>query len=183
MRKLEIQAYSIEEAKLKAFEEGITIVNDLTLHWRKSGSPILTKELNIFAADYLEKKGMFSFKDAGIIIAVHPGIEDTRKNPFKIQNYVRKGRCKVKRVVEIRTQKDDNLIGSASTKREAVNLAKELIKKYQEDLYAKTRYVSSDIDFTMKYKPSVRSRLGQYIVFAVDESDVRISKRRSRGFE
>lgn len=44
-------------------------------------------------------------------------------------------------------------------------------------------YYSSDIDFEMEYTPSVRTQLGQYIVFGVDEADVRISKRKNREFE
>ena len=30
MRKLEIQAYTLDEAKIKAFEEGITVIYDAT---------------------------------------------------------------------------------------------------------------------------------------------------------
>lgn len=183
MRKIEIQAYSLEEANIIAFQQGVTVVYDATKSWRKAGSPILTKELNIYAADILEKKGMFDFKDAGIIIAVSSGVEDTRKNPFKIDSSRRKGRCKLSRNIEIRTQKDDKLLGTAGTKTKAIALAKELIKKCQEDIYGKTVYYSNDIDFKMEYSPSVRTQLGQYIVFAVDEADVRISKRKQRGFE
>lgn len=183
MIKLEIQAYSLEEAKLSAFKSGITVVQDATRNWKKNGSPILTQELNIYAADFLEKNSMFDFKDAGIIIAVAPGIEDTKKYPFKITSSRRKGRCKLTRVVEVRSKKTDTVLGTASTKTKAIALAKQLIKKHKEDIYGKTIYVSSDIDFDMEYLPSNRSKLGQYIVFGVDEGDVRISKRKSRGFE
>ena len=183
MRKIEIQAHSLEEAKLIAFQSGITVVQDATKSWKKAGAPVLTKELSIYAADFLEEKGMFDFKDAGIIITVSPGIEDTRKYPFKIQNFRRKGRCKLNRVIEIRTQKDNTLIGTALNKSEALELAKQLTKKYQENVYGKTVYVASDIDFEIEYTPSIRTQLGQYIVFGVDESDVRISKRKIRGFE
>jgi hypothetical protein len=183
MQKIEIQAHSLEEAKLIAFQAGITVVQDATKNWKKAGSPILTKDLNIYAADFLEEKGMFDFKGAGIIITVTSGVEDTRKNPFKINSVRRKGRCKLKRVIEIRTQKDNQLLGTASNKTEAIELSKELIKKCQENIYGKTVYYSSDIDFEMEYTPSVRTQLGQYIVFGVDEADVRISKRKNREFE
>lgn len=183
MRKLEIQAHSIEEAKILAFKEGITVVQDATKSWRKAGSPILTKELNIYAADFLQERGMFDFKDAGIIITVSSGVQDTRKNPYNIISSRRKGRCKLTKVVEIRTKNGDNLVGHAGSKTEAIALAKDLIKDHHEDLYGKTVYYSSDVDFEMQYKPSIRAQLGQYIVFGVDEEDVRISKRKSRGFE
>lgn len=183
MKKLEIQAHSLEEAKLIAFQSGITVVQDATKSWKKAGSPILTKELNIYAADFLEEKGMFDFKDAGIIITVSSGIEDTRKHPFKVQNFRRKGRCQLNRTIEIRTQKDNTLLGVAQNKAEALSLAKQLTRKHQESVYGKTVYTSNDIDFEIEYTPSVRAQLGQYIVFGVDESDVRISKRKVRGFE
>ena len=70
MRKLEIQAYTLDEAKINAFKQGITVVQDATRSWKKSGSPVLTKDMNIFAADFLEQKGMFDFEGAGIIIAI-----------------------------------------------------------------------------------------------------------------
>lgn len=183
MQKIEIQAHSIKEAKIIAFQSGITVIQDITKSWKNAGSPILTKELNVFAADFLEEKGMFDFKGAGVVIAVSPGVEDTRKNPFKIKNARRVGRCKLSRVLEIRTKKENKLLGTACNKTEAIALAKELIKKCQEDIYAKTVYYSNDIDFQIEYVPSVRAQLGQYIVFGVDEADVRISKRKNRGFE
>lgn len=183
MRKLEIQAYSLDEAKLIAFKEGITVVQDATSSWRRAGAPLLTKELNIFAADFLESKGMFDFKDAGVIITMSSGTQDDKKYPFDIVSSRRKGRCKLTRTVEIRTQRDNTLLGTASTKTEAIALAKDIIKECREDIYGKTVYTSSDVDFKMKYKPSLRAKLGQYIVFGVDEADVRISKRKQRGFE
>lgn len=183
MRKLEIPAHSVEEAKLIAFQSGITVVQDATRNWKAAGSPLLTKELDMYAAEFLEEKGMFDFKDAGIIIAVSAGTEDTRKKPYKINSSRRKGRCKLTRVIEIRAKKDDTLLGTAGTKTEAIKLAKQLIKQCQGDIYGKTRYVSSDIDFEIEYTPSIRARLGQYIVFGVDETDVRLSKRKNRGFE
>ncbi len=183
MKKIEIQAHSLEEAKLFAFQQGVTVVQDATKSWRRAGSPILTKELDIYAADFLEEKGMFDFKDAGIIITVSPGVEDTKKNPFKINSTRRKGRCRLTRTIEIRTKEGNTLLGTAHNKTEAIALAKDLIKKYQKDMYGKTVYYSDDIDFEMEYAPSIRTQLGQYIVFGVDESDVRISKRKSRGFE
>lgn len=126
---------------------------------------------------------MFSFKDAGVIIAITSGTENTKKNPFKVNNIKRKGRCKLTRVLEIRSQKNDTLLGAAHSKTEAILLAKQLIKKYQENIYGKTVYISSDIDFEMEYNPSTKTQLGQYIVFGVDEGDVRINKRKNRGFE
>ena len=135
MQKIEIQAHSLEEAKLIAFQAGITVVQDATKNWKKAGSPILTKDLNIYAADFLEEKGMFDFKGAGIIITITSGVEDTRKNPFKINSVRRKGRCQLKRVIEIRTQKDNQLLGTASrTKFNKFNRSNRIIKRTNKEV-------------------------------------------------
>lgn len=63
MQKIEIQAHSLEEAKLIAFQAGITVVQDATKNWKKAGSPILTKDLNIYAADFLEERVCLILKE------------------------------------------------------------------------------------------------------------------------
>ena len=181
MQKLEITAYSVEEAKLEAFKNGITVILDATTAWRKEGSPILTKALNIFAANLLEKKKMFNFTGAGILISVVPGIKDKRKRPYALKNILRKGRCKLNRVIEIRIQDTDEVIAIASTKAEAITKSKQLISQYKKDLYGKTVYIADDIDFELAYVPSTSAEKGSYIVFGVEESDATLSKKRNRG--
>ena len=111
MRKLEIQAYTLDEAKIDAFKQGITVVQDATRSWKKSGSPVLTKDMNIFAADFLEQKGMFDFEGAGIIITIKSGTKDTRKKPYKVISSRRKGRCKLYRTIEIRLKRNHEVVG------------------------------------------------------------------------
>lgn len=183
MRKLEIQARSMDEAKMIAFQSGITIIQDVTKDWKKAGCPLLTRDISIFAADFLEHKHMFDFKDAGIVITIDKGVPEGRMKPAILTSKRRKGRCKLTRILEIRTQKDDTLIGTASNKTKAIVLAKKLLKKCKESVYGKTIYTSADIDFELKYTPPINTKMGQYIIFAVDEGDVRISKRKYRGFE
>lgn len=183
MKKIEIQAHSSEEAKLIAFKQGITVVLDATKSWKLAGSPVLSREMDMFAAEFLDNKDMLSLKDAGIIIAISVGKENSRKCPFKLNNILRNGRCKLTRTVEIHSKEDNTLLGVAPNKMKAMTLAKELVRKYQVSVYGKTIYVANDIDFNMDYVPSTKTQMGQYIVFAVDESDVRIKKRKDRGFE
>lgn len=137
MRKLEIQAYTLDEAKIDAFKQGITVVQDATRSWKKSGSPVLTKDMNIFAADFLEQKGMFDFEGAGIIITIKSGTKDTRKKPYKVISSRRKGRCKLYRTIEIRLKRNHEVVGKAINKTEALNLAKSLIRNFRENVYAK----------------------------------------------
>lgn len=183
MRKLEIQAYTLDEAKINAFKQGITVVQDATRSWKKSGSPVLTKDMDIFAADFLEQKGMFDFEGAGIIIAIKSGTKDTRKKPYKVISSRRKGRCKLYRTIEIRLKRNHEVIGEAVNKTEALNLAKSLIRNFRENVYAKTVYNTKDIDFELEYMPSTKAEKGQYIVFGVEQSDVKLSKRKNRGAE
>ena len=85
---------------------------------------------------------MFDFKDAGIIITVSSGIEDTRKHPFKVQNFRRKGRCQLNRTIEIRTQKDNTLLGVAQNKAE-IEKVKALYKK-AEPFFLKVKEMEPD---------------------------------------
>ena len=129
--------------------------------------------MNIFAADFLEQKGMFDFEGAGIIIAIKSGTKDTRKKPYKVISSRRKGRCK----------RNHEVIGEAVNKTEALNIAKSLIRNFRENVYAKTVYNTKDIDFELEYMPSTKAEKGQYIVFGVEQSDVKLNKRKNRGAE
>lgn len=142
---------------------------------------MLTKELNIFVADFMNKREMFDFENAGIIICLTTGRSNTKLHPGKIIKHKRHGRCNLNRTVEIRKKSDDSVVAVTSSKMKAYELAKKVIKKHKEDLYAKTVYVSTDIDFEVKYTPSSKTRLGQYLVFAADELDVNLNKKKNRG--
>lgn len=185
MRKLEIQAYSINEAKIKAYQQGITVVSNITNYWKKCGSPIFEKDIQICATDYMLDKGMFDFEGAGVIITIQNGTKNKRLKPYKITKFKRGSRCKTKKLVEIRRVDNDEVIGEASCKSEGVELAKELIQKHQTNLYGKLVYRASHNDklFTAEYIPSKDTKPGQYVVFGVDQADVRLSKRKNRGFE
>lgn len=126
---------------------------------------------------------MFDFAGAGIIITLIPGVEDSRKKPYKLNNILREGRCKLNRFIEIRSKDTDEVIGKAKTKLEAIQLSKKLIKNLKKDLYGKTVYTADDLDFELQYIPSTTAILGSYIVFGVEEADVKLSKRKSRGLE
>ena len=45
MKKFEIKAYSLEEAKEKAAEMGLTVVRNVTQSWKNAKSPIADKDL------------------------------------------------------------------------------------------------------------------------------------------
>lgn len=86
------------------------------------------------------------------------------------------GKCKLERCVEIRKKSDDEVVATAPTKLKAKRLAKSIMKDIREDLYAKTIYISKDIDFELNYKEGNKSQLGEYLIFSVDREDLRIYK-------
>lgn len=133
--------------------------------------------------DYLESKNLFNFEGAGAILTVTKGIEIEKENPYHLVNIIRKGKCKLKRGIEIRKRSNDEVVGIAPNKAAAMKLAKKLVKQYRESLYGKTVYTANDIDFEMQYNPSVRERLGRYIVFGVEDADVRVNKQRRRDYK
>ena len=75
------------------------------------------------------------------------------------------------------------MIGEAVNKTEALNLAKSLIRNFRENVYAKTVYNTKDIDLELEYMPSIKPEKWQYIIFGVEQSDVKLSKRKNRGAE
>lgn len=183
MKKLELHAFDIEDAKMQAFAQGITVIMDATKVWQRAGSPILTQELDMFMAEYMDSKNMFDFEGAGVIITITKGIEDTRKNPYTLISSRRKGRARLKRSIEICDTETNEILGVAPTKTQALKLAKKLIRKHRKDMYGKTVYTAPDLDFELIYTPSVKRQRGRYIVFGVEDADVRISKQKKRSFK
>lgn len=140
------------------------------------------KEMEMCAAEYMHSKGIMEFEGAGIIIQLKPGHEDTRVRPYKIEKFKRGHRCKVKKAVEIRRIDTDEVVGRGETKLDALYKAQELVRELKTDLYGKLVYYATNNDqlFRLTYSPSVRAKLGQYVVFGVDQSDVKIFKQQLR---
>ena len=139
-------------------------------------------DLEGFVAEMLDSRSFFEYEGAGVIITIEPGKEDSRECPYKMKNIIRKGRCKLTRIVQLFLKSNNQLIGECSTKGAAMIEAKRLMSIYKEDIYAKTLYRTKkdDFDFELEYVPSKHSKIGKYIVFGVDIEDVRIAKRKKR---
>lgn len=126
----------------------------------------------------LTKLRYWGFEGAGIIIALDEGKTNVKKHPTKIVNYIRKGRCKLKRVIEIRSKQSDEVYGTAPTKKEAYKVAKEIAAAKREDVYAKTRYEATDIDFDCLFSPTKGYKIGSYVVFGVEFNDAELYKKK-----
>ncbi len=169
MKKLEIKAYSLEEAKEKSLQQGIEVVQNVTKSWEKAGEPKNEIALRQFAADQLERLRLGNNESLGIMIVMDKGVKNTLKFPYKIHNKVTDGKRTTKRVVEIRLKSNDKLVGEADSKKLALEVAKELMNEYQEDMYATVVYRvqgGQDVVFEMEYVLSSKANEGTYLVYA-----------------
>lgn len=173
MKKIEINAYSVEEAKAIAKEQGINVTQNVTQSWKNSKSPISGKNLEMFCKDILDKKHLGDVAGAGLLLVVAPGSKDTRERPYKFVNKISEGKRKTKRTVEIRLCETDELVGTADNKNLATKLAKELMSQYRQDMYATIVYKvteGKDEVFALQYVPSINAKQGTYVVFGIEKS-------------
>jgi len=168
MRKLFIDAYSLEEAKEKSQELGLTVTTNVTQSWKNHNCPIGDKEFKIFADEMLAAKKLDKATGVGLIVATNPGSKDTRERPYKFVNNVTEGKRSTKRVIEIRLKSNGELVGEADNKGEAQKLAKDLMVHHRQDMVATIVYrvtENKDIAFELKYAPSASAKQGRYVVF------------------
>jgi len=168
MRKFIIDAYSLEEAKVKSSELGLTVTTNVTQSWKNQNCPIDDKSFKVFAEEMLTTKRLDKATGVGLIVAINPGSKDTRERPYKFINNVTEGKRGTKRVIEIRTKSDGKLVGEAENKGKAAELAKELMLKYRQDMIATIVYrvtENKDVAFELKYAPSASAVQGRYIAF------------------
>lgn len=94
----ESQGYSKTKA-LEATQLDVELerLKNATMAWKKAGSPVNTKEINKFAAQYLKEK-----KAVGFYIVVEPSADDTRLRPYTVINEVTTGKRKAKTVYQIK---------------------------------------------------------------------------------
>lgn len=164
MRKMTINAYSLEEAKAKALEDGISVVRNVTPSF-KDKNPV---DFDAFAQEMLEKNKLNKATGVGCLVVVEAGSADTRERPYEFVNNVVDGTLTKKRVFEVRTVKDDKFVAVAETKSEAARLAKAAMKTLREDLVCKQVYrvdKEHELAFNLNYVPSSNTKLGTYIVF------------------
>lgn len=174
MKKFEIKAFSLEEAKEKAIEMGITVVRNVTQSWKNVNSPISDKDFKLFAVDMMEKNRLSSVEGVGLIICVIPGSKDTRERPYKFINNVTEGPKQIERVFEIRRKDNDTLIATAKKKADAEDIAKAAMNTVKTDLYCEIVYRVKEnkaLAFELEYTPSINSNLGTYIVFGNEKID------------
>ena len=169
MVKYEIKAYSLDEAKQKAAVMGLTVVRYVTQSWKNAGSPMNDKDFKTFAVDVMDKNRLTATSGVALAVAVDPGSKDTRERPYKFVNNVQEGRRTTKRVFEVRIKETDELVGEASTKGDAIDLAKAAMIKYKKSMYCPIVYRVAEeekaVAFDLEYVPSVSAKEGTYVIF------------------
>ena len=168
MKRFEIKAFSIEEAKAKAAEMGLTVVRNVTMSWKNAGSPVTDKSFKEFAVDSLQKNHLANAEGVGLLVVITGGSADTRERPYKFNNNVVEGKKNIERVYEIRRKDTGAVIGTAAMKADAEKLAKNLMADVKTDLECVIVYhvtEGKDLAFTLDYTPSTNTKEGTYIVF------------------
>ena len=174
MKKIEIKAYSLEEAKEKAVEMGLTVVRNVTQSWKNAKSPVSDKDFKIFAVDMFEKQRLANTEGLGMIVCVVPGSQDTRKRPYEVVNNIVEGKKQIERVYEVRRKDTNELIATAAKKSDAEDAAKKAMAAVKTDLYCEIVYRVKEgkaLAFEVKYVPSINAVLGTYIVFGNEKAD------------
>lgn len=168
MKRFEIKAFSLEEAKTKAADLGMTVVRNVTMSWKNAGSPMSDKNFKTFAVDVMQKNHLDKTEGVGLVVVADAGSADTRQRPYKYTNNVVEGRKDIERVFKIRRIDTGEVIGTASKKSDAEKLAKKLIAEVRTDLDCKIEYDVKDdkgLAFTLDYVPSSNTKEGTYFVF------------------
>lgn len=166
MQKFVINAFSFDEAKEKALENGFTIVRNVTLSYKNENPS--DENFDTFCESILKKNKLDATTGVACVIVKEAGSADTRERPYEFINNKVEGTLTKKRMFEIRTTDDDVLIATADNKAQAARLAKAAMKNIKKDLICKQVYKVDDAHekaFTVKYVPSANTKLGTYIVF------------------
>lgn len=168
MKRFEINAYSLEEAKAKAAEMGLTVVRNVTQSWKNAGSPITDKSFKEFAVDSLAKNHLANAEGVGLLVVITNGSADTRERPYKYTNNVVEGKKAIERVYEIRRKDTGVVVATSDKKADAEKKAKSLMNDLKTDLECIIVYhvlEGKDLAFTLEYTPSANTKEGTYVVF------------------
>jgi hypothetical protein len=188
----EAQGFTREAAfNATAIDADYSKFKNATIAWKKKGSPLNTKELNRFAAEYLAKQ-----KAVGAFIVIEGSSADTRERPYKVYNEVTNGKRKQKRfyqvveaelqtkshtvineegepqeVVTVTVLSEGVVVAKADKKETAIKLMKECIDETKKNYAIKIvsevvegqPYASYGV-----YAPSKSAKLGKFVFFSIE---------------
>lgn len=98
MKTVEAQGYSKEKAlEATGLDVKLEMLKNATQAWKKAGSPMNTKELNRFMAEYIKKN-----KLVGAYLVIEPSADDTRLRPYSVINETTTGKRKTTTTYQIK---------------------------------------------------------------------------------
>ena len=98
MKTVEAQGYSKEKAlEATGLDVQLEMLKNATQAWKKAGSPMNTKELNRFMAEYIKKN-----KLVGAYLVIEPSADDTRLRPYSVINETTTGKRKTTTTYQIK---------------------------------------------------------------------------------
>ena len=98
MKTVEAQGYSKEKAlETTGLDVQLEMLKNATQAWKKAGSPMNTKELNRFMAEYIKKN-----KLVGAYLVIEPSADDTRLRPYSVINETTTGKRKTTTTYQIK---------------------------------------------------------------------------------
>ena len=189
MKTVEAQGYSKEKAlEATGLDVQLEMLKNATQAWKKAGSPMNTKDLNRFIADYIKKN-----KLVGAYLVIEPSSDDTRLRPYSVINETTTGKRKTTTTYQIKeadlkvkyaTAVDGNgetveipsveVIGvgaveaRADKKDLALKIMKELIEENHKDYVVEiVKEVTEGQRYAGygQYTPSRSAKLGKFLFF------------------
>ena len=98
MKTVEAQGYSKEKAlEASGLDVDFEMLKNATQAWKKAGSPMNSKALNTFMADYVKRN-----KVVGAYLVIESASDDTRLRPYNVINEVTEGKRKAKTTYQIK---------------------------------------------------------------------------------
>ena len=98
MKSVEAQGYSKEKAlEASGLDVDFEMLKNATQAWKKAGSPMNSKALNTFMADYVKRN-----KVVGAYLVIESASDDTRLRPYNVINEVTEGKRKAKTTYQIK---------------------------------------------------------------------------------
>ena len=189
MKTVEAQGYSKEKAlEATGLDVQLEMLKNATQAWKKAGSPMNTKELNRFMAEYIKKN-----KLVGAYLVIEPSADDTRLRPYSVINETTTGKRKTTTTYQIKEAdlkvKYSTVVNEAGEAVEvpsvevigvgavearadkkdlALRLMKELIEENHKDYVVEIvkevtegqKYAGYD-----QYTPSRSAKLGKFLFF------------------
>ena len=192
MKTVEAQGYSKEKAlEATGLDVQLEMLKNATQAWKKAGSPMNTKELNRFMAEYIKKN-----KLVGAYLVIEPSADDTRLRPYSVINETTTGKRKTTTTYQIKEAdlkvKYSTVVNEAGEAVEvpsvevigvgavearadkkdlALRLMKELIEENHKDYVVEiVKEVTEGQKYAGygQYTPSKSAKLGKFLFFLQD---------------